>query len=302
MKVAIIVALVLCASAGPAIVEDDNAELLPQETIDYINSVQTSWVASKEWVGSMTLGEARSFVSSYLIREDLPAEFNWGVLLDSFTAPTSFDSRTQWPTCIHPIRDQGQCGSCWAFGASEALSDRFCIYSKGAKSVVLSPQYLVDCDHSSQGCNGGYPNQAWKFMQQQGLPLDSCVPYKAADGSCPSKCSNGSAPTFYKVSSTASYTNPTSIQAAVMAGGPIEVSFTVYQDFMSYKSGVYVHTSGGVLGGHAVKLIGWGVSGSHNYWICANSWNTNWGIQGFFWIAFGQCGIDSAGVAGVPAV
>ena len=302
MKVAIIVALVLCASAGPAIVEDDNAELLPQSTIDYINSVQSSWVASKEWVGSMTLGQAKTFVSSMLTREDMPEEYNWGALLDSFTAPTSFDSRTQWPTCVHPIRDQGQCGSCWAFAASEALSDRICIASQGAKSVVLSPQYLVDCDTSSYGCNGGYPNLAWRFMQQKGLPLDSCVPYKAADGSCPSKCADGSAPTFYKVSSTASYPNPTSIQAGVMAGGPIEVSFTVYQDFMSYSSGVYVHTSGGVLGGHAVKLIGWGVSGSQNYWICANSWNTNWGQQGFFWIGFGQCGIDSAGVAGTPAV
>ena len=181
MKVALIVTLVLCASAGPAIFKDDNSELLPQSTIDYINSVQSSWVASKEWVGTMTLGQAKSFVSSHLTREDMPAEYNWGALLNSFTAPTSFDSRTRWPKCIHPIRDQGQCGSCWAFAASEALSDKFCISSKGATDVVLSPQYLVDCDTKSHGCSGGYPNLAWKFMQQNGLPLDSCVPYEAAD-------------------------------------------------------------------------------------------------------------------------
>jgi cathepsin B len=302
MKVALIVALVFTAYAGPAIILDETAEVVPQSMVDYINSAQTSWVASKDWVGTMTVGEAKAFVSSSLVREEEYPEFNWGAMLDHFTAPTSFDSRTQWPSCIHPIRDQAQCGSCWAFAASEALSDRFCIASSGAKNVVLSPQYLVDCDTSSYGCNGGYPNLAWRFMQQRGLPLDSCVPYTAKDGTCPSKCADGSAPVFYKAATVASYTTPASIQAAVVAGGPIEVAFTVYQDFMSYTSGVYIHTSGGVLGGHAVKLIGWGVSGSQNYWICANSWNTNWGLQGFFWIGFGQCGIDSQGVAGSPSV
>ncbi|MBL2462909.1 peptidase C1, partial [Klebsiella pneumoniae] len=80
------------------------------------------------------------------------------------------------------------------------------------------------------------------------------------------------------------YSNPASIQAEIVATGPIEAAFTVYQDFMSYTSGVYIHTWGSQLGGHAVKMLGWGVSGSQNYWICANSWNTNWGMQGFFWI------------------
>ena len=302
MKVAILVALVLCASAGPAIVQDDNAELLPQSTIDYINSVQSSWVASKTWVGSMTLGEAKSFVSGVLSTEEMPPEYNWGALLESFTAPTSFDSRVQWPNCIHPIRDQGQCGSCWAFAGSEALSDRFCIASNGQVDVVLSPQYLVDCDHLNFGCNGGNLPLAWRFLRLKGLPLDSCVPYKAADGSCPATCADGTAPVFYKALTAGSYTTPASIQAAVLAGGPIEVAFTVYEDFMSYTSGVYVHTTGGVLGGHAVKLVGWGVSGSQNYWICANSWNTDWGLDGFFWIAFGQCGIDSQGIAAAPAL
>ena len=302
MKLILIIALVICTLAGPAIVEDDNAELLPQSTIDYINSVQSSWMASKEWVGSMTLGEAKSFVSSHSNSQDLPPEFNWGALLDSFTAPSSFDSRVQWPTCIHPIRDQAQCGGCWAFGAAEALSDRFCIATNGATNVVLSPQYLIDCDTSSNGCNGGYANLAWRFIQQQGVPTDSCVPYKAVDASCPAKCADGSVPKFYKVSSTASYTNPASIQAAVLTSGPIEVSFQIYQDFYSYKSGVYVHTTGGLVGYQLVKLIGWGVSGSQNYWIVANSWSTSWGNQGYFWIAFGQCEIDSQGVAGVPLV
>jgi cathepsin B len=299
MKAAFIVALVFTAYAGPAILEDENSEVLPQSAVDYINSVQDSWVASKEWVGTMTLGVAKSFAST-TIKEREFEEYNWGALLENLKAPVSFDSRTQWPGCVHPILDQGQCGSCWAFGAAEALSDRLCIGSNGATNVVLSPQYLVDCDTNSYGCNGGYPDLAWRFLQTKGLPTYTCVPYTAQDGSCPNSCSNGSAPVFYKAASVNTYSGPASIQAAVLAGGPIEVSFTVYQDFFGYTSGVYIHTWGGVAGGHAVKLIGWGVSGSQNYWICANSWGTGWGIQGFFWIGFGQCGIDSSGVAGAP--
>jgi len=73
--------------------------------------------------------------------------------------PANFDPRTEkFNGCIHPVRDQAQCGSCWAFGATEALSDRFCI--KGV-DVILSPQDLVACDTNNYGCDGGYLNLAW---------------------------------------------------------------------------------------------------------------------------------------------
>jgi len=81
----------------------------------------------------------------------------------------------------------------------------------------------------------------------------------------------------------------------------METGFDVYSDFMNYKSGVYKHTTGYLEGGHAVKILGWGTEGGVNYWICANSWNTSWGEQGYFRIAFGECGIDSAVYACVPA-
>lgn len=76
----------------------------------------------------------------------------------------------------------------------------------------------------------------------------------------------------------------------------METGFTVYEDFMSYSGGVYKHTSGAQLGGHAVKIVGWG----DGYWICANSWGPSWGEKGFFNIAFGECGIDSAVYACSP--
>lgn len=65
--------------------------------------------------------------------------------------------------------------------------------------------------------------------------------------------------------------------------GPATASFTVYEDFLTYKSGVYKHTGGGFpMGGHAIKILGWGVENGTPYWLCANSWNPTWGDHGFF--------------------
>lgn len=103
---------------------------------------------------------------------------------------------------------------------------------------------------------------AWYFLEHTGLPSDSCVPYTSGDGkcpwSCPSKCADGSDFKLYKVKDTKHYGSVDAIKTAIMTSGPVEGAFTVYQDFMQYKSGVYKHTSGSMLGGHAIKILGWG--------------------------------------------
>lgn len=88
----------------------------------------------------------------------------------------------------------------------------------------------------------------------------------------------------------------------IMTHGPVEAAFTVYSDFLSYKSGVYQHTTGQALGGHAIKILGWGVESGTDYWLVANSWNNDWGDNGFFKIRRGnnECGIESEVVAGMP--
>lgn len=221
--------------------------------------------------------------------------------------PQTFDWRTEkLGKCVHPIRNQEQCGSCWAFAGSEALSDRFCIQSNGAVDVVLSPQYLVSCDTTNMGCNGGYLNKAWNWMHTHGIPTDKCMPYTSgggSSGSCPRKCHDGTEPKFYKAKNVKVITGgEQEMQQEIYKGGPIEVGFTVYRDFLQYTSGVYHHVTGGLLGGHAVKIVGWGVSSTSNtpYWIVANSWGTSWGLQGFFWIKRGtnECGIESNAVSG----
>ncbi|GKT15202.1 unnamed protein product, partial [Aduncisulcus paluster] len=88
--------------------------------------------------------------------------------------PTAYDARSTYPDCtaLNTIRDQGQCGSCWAHGANEALSDRFCISSGGDINVTLSPEYSVSCDTGNDGCDGGYLDVAWDFFKTTGTVLD----------------------------------------------------------------------------------------------------------------------------------
>merc|ERR1711966_95810 len=89
-----------------------------------------------------------------------------------------------------------------------------------------------------------------------------------------------------------------SLQQAIMEGGPLEVAFTVYEDFENYAGGIYQHKTGGAAGGHAVKMVGWGVENGVKYWKVANSWNPYWGEKGYFRIIRGQNegGIESAAV------
>jgi len=94
------------------------------------------------------------------------------------------------------------------------------------------------------------------------------------------------------------------IQSEIMKNGPVEAAFSVYEDFLAYKSGVYQHVSGSMLGGHAVKILGWGTENGTPYWLVANSWNEDWGDKGYFKIRRGtdECGIEDEITAGLPTL
>jgi len=82
------------------------------------------------------------------------------------------------------------------------------------------------------------------------------------------------------------------IKEEISTNGTVTAAFTVYEDFLTYKSGVYSHQTGSALGGHAIKLIGYGTEGGQDYWLAVNSWNNTWGDKGTFKIKQGDCGID----------
>lgn len=216
------------------------------------------------------------------------------------------------------------------------MSDRLCIASGQKDQTRISSEDLLTCCGSScgNGCNGGYPSGAWNYFKKSGLVTGGlygdkkwCSPYAFApcdhhvDGgkygpcgsskptpSCSKTCTpdSGKSYTSDKWHADSVYgvpSNEAKIQTEIMTHGPIEVAFTVYADFLTYKSGVYHHTSGSALGGHAVKMIGWGEENGTPYWLVANSWNEGWGDNGFFKISRkgNECGIESQGVAGMVA-
>lgn len=241
----------------------------------------------------------------------------------SLKLPKEFDARTAWSQCssIGRILDQGHCGSCWAFGAVESLSDRFCIHFH--MNISLSVNDLLACCGfmCGDGCDGGYPISAWRYFVRHGVVTEECDPYFDSTGcshpgcepayptpKCVKKCqvknqiwrnSKHFSVNAYRIGS-----DPSDIMAEVYKNGPVEVAFTVYEDFAHYKSGIYKHLTGDVMGGHAVKLIGWGTSEEgEDYWLVANQWNRSWGDDGYFKIRRGtnECGIEEAAVAGLPS-
>lgn len=303
------------------------------ELIEYVNSVQSSWRAgiNPGFVG-VTEEYAKGLCGALKGGPKPPLK----AIEPLKDVPDSFDAREQWPHCptLEEIRDQGSCGSCWAFGAVESMSDRFCI--KYNQSAHISAEHLMTCCRScGDGCDGGYPGAAWDYFKSDGLvtggQYDSgqgCQPYLIPKcehhttgpyptcgdvlptPKCEEKCqANYTTYSFdqdkhYGESSYSVSSSVEKIQTEIMNNGPVEAAFDVYSDFLHYKEGVYEHTSGSFLGGHAVKILGWGEDKTSGkpYWIIANSWNPTWGMNGFFWMVRGKdnCGIESQIVAGEP--
>jgi len=294
------------------------------------------------------------------IRQLLEAgEIQEFVMSAEATIPDEFDSEQNWPHCakiIGDIRDQSNCGCCWAFAGAEAASDRMCIATNGKMMVPLSAEDVCfnGGGFMSMGCNGGQITSPWSYLKKGGLfggkgavsggqyhgsgafgkglcsdfslpqchhhgpqgddpnpPEGSkgCPKESSPDG--PKKCdADAEAPhanfeddkyTFEGQTITAH--GEANIQQAIMQGGPMEVAFTVYSDFENYASGVYHHVSGEMAGGHAVKVVGWGVDNGVKYWKIANSWNPYWGEKGYFRIRRGtnEGGIEDQAVASSPS-
>lgn len=116
---------------------------------------------------------------------------------------------------------------------------------------------------------------------------------------CMNKCTNDDYKVDFKTDKhfgDKSYSvkrDETHIQQELYQNGPVEAAFTVYEDFINYKSGVYQHVSGKALGGHAIRILGWGVENGAKYWLVANSWNSDWGDNGYFKILRG---VDHSGI------
>nr|CAH8822205.1 unnamed protein product [Trichobilharzia regenti] len=312
---------------------------LSDELISYINKhPNAGWKADRtnrfDTIDTARLMMGVIFEDSDVKQRSRPTINHNEVNID---LPKFFDSRKHWNKCesIRTIRDQSGCGSCWAFGAVEAMSDRICIHSHSHISVELSAVNLLSCcTRCGLGCQGGIPGMAWDYWKDEGIVTggsnesnSGCQPYPFPE--CSHHSTRGRHPScggqlydtpecenhcqydyerlyendkYYGKSSYNVAGDETSIMKEILLHGPVEGALFVYEDFFNYKSGVYKHITGSYVGGHAIRILGWGVYRNIPYWLCANSWNEDWGDKGYFKILRGQneCGIESNIVAGLP--
>ncbi len=212
----------------------------------------------------------------------------------AFGAPASFDWRNVGgKNFITPVRDQGGCGSCVAFGTTAAVEGTFRAQRNDPNLAVdLSEAHLFYCYAKAQGrnCgNGWWPTNALDCYKT-GVVDEACFPYTAGDQNC-KLCADWQG-RLTKITGWHAITSAADMKTWLSTKGPLDTCFTVYDDFFSYKSGVYKHVTGGVAGGHCVCCIGY--DDGQGCWICKNSWSAGWGDGGFFRIAYGQCGIDAS--------
>ncbi|XP_068667488.1 vignain-like [Aristolochia californica] len=227
--------------------------------------------------GDMTNQEFRSYYagSSRPHRRPASKSFTYEKVAD---VPPSVDWRPKG--AVTEIKDQGQCGSCWAFSTVVGVEGINAIKTKNL--ISLSEQQLVDCDNTeNQGCNGGWMELAFDYINKNGgLTTEENYPYKARDGRC-----NRSKERSHVVSIDGHETVPSNDESALLkaaANQPISVAIDAGgQDFQFYSEGVFTGSCGTDLD-HGVAVVGYGsTTDGTKYWIVKNSWGTEWGEKGY---------------------
>jgi cathepsin L len=224
--------------------------------------------------------------------------YDWNLLRTNFSAlPGSVDWTTKG--AVTPVKDQGQCGSCWSFSATGALEGAWFVSKKVLAN--LSEQQLVDCStaQGNQGCNGGLMDYAFQYViTNKGLTSEASYPYTATG---PNACKAKGLPL---VVTARGFTDvPTNSQIALMTAvvqQPVAVAIEADQDsFQFYSSGVLTKACGTNLD-HGVLLVGYGTQSNLDYYKVKNSWGTTWGQAGYVLLGRGpsyngnqgQCGIQ----------
>ena len=243
----------------------------------------------------------QEFAKIYLnLNYDAMAVANFNPAHPSFSnaAPDSFDWRDKG--LVTPVRDQGMCGSCWAFSTVANLEGLY--YKLKGVAVDLSEQILVDCDTYDSACNGGLMEYAFQWIKENGMETEEDYPYTGYKGSCkadPSKYIDMKVTGWKKLGSSTSTWSPVDeeeIKEFLYETGPLAIALNA-NPLQTYSGGILDKTSSqcpvsGI--NHAVTLVGYGAESGVDYWIVKNSWGANWGENGYFRITRGTgcCGVN----------
>ncbi|XP_033640344.1 dipeptidyl peptidase 1-like [Asterias rubens] len=301
--------------------ELDESRLYKQnaEFIDKINEKQTSWKAG--WYSrydNITMGDLQRRAGGRKWKNAYPPPTvpNDITKAESAHLPDEFDWRNVGGVGFTPpVRDQGICGSCYAFASTALQESRYRVLTNNSIKLLLSPQEIVSCSEYAQKCEGGFPYLvAGKYGQDFGLVDDSCFPYTEYNEPCrPVTCRRFKTSDYRYIGGFYGACNADLMKIELLRNGPIAVSFEVYDDFLYYMSGIYKHTqltdnyNPWLTTNHVVLVVGYGFSGDdpetgEKYWIVQNTWGNLWGEMGYFRIRRGtnEVNIESMAVATLP--
>ncbi|MGQ9810626.1 MAG: C1 family peptidase, partial [bacterium] len=200
----------------------------------------------------------------------------------SMAFPPRFDWREQGG--VTPVKNQGMCGSCWAFAAAAAFESQILIRTGVEEDI--SEQAVIECNPYNHGCSGGWMSTAYDLWMSSGAVRESCMPYHERDNEqciAPGCESVGKINDYYYVGDSVE-----DLKQALL-GGPITVAMAVCGDFASYIGGCYEDNCTEV--NHAVTLVGWDDTLCGGVWIVKNSWGPDWGMGGYAYIRYRSCRI-----------
>lgn len=243
------------------------------------------------WTFEVRLSEAAQYPLDQLCGLRPPENWqemaSWDPCVAKSDLPLRFDWRDE--TGLPPIRNQGGCGSCWAFATVGALE--CAIHLQDLETVDLSEQYLVSCNSSGWGCDGGW--WAHDYHQWRSDPCDSVgavmeadYPYTASDSycSCP-KPHPFLIQDWGYIGNSGSVPSITTLKQALLDYGPLAVGIHVNSAFQAYGGGIFNGCANGDLN-HGVVLVGWNDTLGTGCWIIRNSWGPTWGINGYMYIPY----------------
>ncbi len=281
------IVIVLALLLTSAFVYADPAEV--EQIRQAIKAKGARWHADETSVSKLSLRE-RKMRLGLREHEDLSANY----LSSSQPAPipmvTAGPATLDWRNVggvsyVSPVKDQGSCGSCWAFAVSAAAESQVMLATSGLP-INLAEQILVSCPGGGGTCSGGSPSTASTYLRDVGLPLESCFIYTATNNVCTNACPNWQDQVYRIIGWHSARTAVDDIKNALYAYGPVVTTMYVYNDFYSYRSGVYSYTTGAYVGAHAVLAIGY--DDTLQAFIVKNSWGSGWGEAGYFMIAYSE--------------